>query len=166
MPSSNSPWIGRLKLALIPALAVALLVLVWPARKSEQQASEPAASLPRPQLPKSSAANRPPSGSEADWSAISIDFAGDRNPFAPIETAVKPQPQATTTLATSAHIPPTEPSAGSRPKAVPPKVQAIHEIAGAWCALVGDKLFKVGDTLADGRRIAAITAAGVVLESN
>ena len=166
MPNSNSLWMGRLKLALIPALALILLALMWPVPNSESQTTIVAGSRVRAPLKTVAATNSPRSALEADWGAIHTASAGTHNPFAPIEIVKTLQIQETSTPATSS--PPTisETSAGKERNPATVKVQAIHEIWGAYCALVDGRLLQVGDQLMDGRRIAAITAEGIVLESN
>jgi hypothetical protein len=166
MPNSNSLWIVRLKLALIPALALILLVLMWPAPNSEPQTTIVASARDRTPLKTVAATNSQRFALEADWGAIHTAYAGIHNPFAPVEIVTNPPIREASPLSTSSPPALSESSAGKEPNAATLKVQAIHGISGAYCALVDGRLLQVGDQLADGRRIAAVTAEGIVLEPN
>jgi hypothetical protein len=141
----------RIKIALIPILAIALIVVL----RGEPSETETAASRPRrPEFPAATAESGGRIGMLRPRSAAEVSTF---DPFAPPERSQVEMPSADVV-------------AGGRPSEAMPttplrhrlRIDAIIKQEGDYRAMIGGKLIQAGDLIDDGRyRVTSITAHDV-----
>ena len=165
--TTSQQW---LKKATIPLLLLVLVaVLLWPSAESDA-AVEPIA-LTR-ELSQAAAAQTT-AETRTKWPKASLDDVIAFSPFEPQPKADPEQDRERALLELANQPGGDETTAGDEPsKSSAPvprhiplgKLQAIYFDTRGGAALLDSKVFRVGDTLPDGRRIAEITAEGIRLE--
>ena len=152
--------VQKLKLLLVPVLALTLgAVLFWPTAE-EDAAEEAVAAVIRP-ISQATAPGATAPNAEL-WKNVDLSKVGETNPFVVLQsqsTAESGDSQASTAEAATASA--IEPSV----KRITRSVLAVVQRDGKAYACIDDEVATVGDTLADGARVISITAEAVVLET-
>jgi len=167
--SISSTWSAKLKIGLIPMLAVTLVAVLIKPFLSGHPTGESAAGTQTkaPEHLYESAAAADRQSTEA-WARIEPGLANRFNPFTPLtgsESAV-PDTLSPGGVTSESTVAPSSPEVDKgQSTAVYLKVDAVHEAEGVFSALIDGKLVRVGDSLPGDRRCIAITPVGVLVES-
>jgi|GEM_PF-4762524 len=161
MNAASSPNTQKLKLLLIPVLALALgWVLLWPA-DDEAAEDQPLTTLVRPTSTGIAPVGGPPNAQL--WKGIDLTLVSQTNPFRPIEASASTKVDAALGEDGQTSAQTGETSSGV--KRITRSVLAVIHRNGKAYACIDNEVAAVGDTLADGTRVVAITAETVLLEA-
>jgi hypothetical protein len=176
MSHASSPWSKRIKLALIPLLALTLGWVVLGSKQDDASATAgPRVKQPLPEIPQQGG-RVAQAHQDADFGKVDLSAVLAFNPFAEPVTQIASSSAATgANGALTASSDPTSTSTGGEQangeqpangKRVVRHVYAVVQHNGRACAFLDGEFVAEGDTLADGSRVVSITAERVTLEAN